>query len=255
MGDVMTKNFFLFLSLLITFIVWKCAENGKIRIHLIGDSTMANKPVEANPEYGWGQMLQEFFSEKAQVINYAVNGRSSKSFIDEGRWQTVLDSLRAGDYVFIQFGHNDEKEYDSTRYAAPHGEYKDNLEKFVRESRAKGSIPVLLTPIVRRRFDEQGQFYGTHGDYPDVVRNVAADMNVSLIDMNKLSRELIINEGVEGSKRIYIFVKPGQYPRFHEGREDNTHFCEYGARQMAKLAVQEIKAQNIKLTNYLLNNN
>jgi len=250
----MNKHYFLNFSLIIIFIVWQCAEKESIKIHLIGDSTMANKPVEGNPERGWGQMLHEFFSDKAQVVNYAVNGRSTKSFIDEGRWATVLDSLRAGDYLMIQFGHNDEKEYDSTRYAAPHGAYKGNLERFVKESRAKGAIPILLTPIVRRRFDDKGQFYSTHGDYPDVVRNVAAELNVSLIDMNKLSRELIINEGVEGSKKIYLWVSPGQYPQLPEGKEDNTHFSEYGARRMAGLAAHAITKMDLKLKNYLISN-
>jgi DNA sulfur modification protein DndE len=247
------KPSLLFLSFLFVFIIWQCSANENIRIFLIGDSTMADKPLEDNPERGWGQMLPEFFNEHVHIFNHAVNGRSTKSFIAEGRWQTVLDSLTTGDYVMIQFGHNDEKDYDTTRYAAPHGAYKSNLEKFVSESRSNGAIPILLTPIVRRRFDEEGQFYDTHGEYPDVVREVAAQMDVALIDMHQFSRELIIKKGEEGSKEIYLWIKPGEYARFPEGKEDNTHFSETGARMMAGLATQRINDMDMKLKNYLVN--
>ena len=249
----MIKPSFLFLSFLLVFIVWQCNVNERIRIYLIGDSTMADKPLEDNPERGWGQMLPEFFNEHVHIFNHAVNGRSTKSFIDEGRWQTVLDSLKAGDYVIIQFGHNDQKEYDTTRYAAPNGAYKSNLEKFVNESRAKEAIPILLTSIMRRRFDERGQFYDTHGEYPDVVRNIADSMSVPLIDIHKLSRALIISKGEEGSKDIFLWIEAGKYAKIPEGKQDDTHFCEYGARQMAKLVIKEIKAQNLNLANYIKN--
>ena len=238
--------------ILLFLLIWQCIHNSKIQIHLIGDSTMADKPLDDNPERGWGKMLPEFFSDKVVIHNYAVNGRSTKSFINEGRWQTVLDSLHPGDYLFVQFGHNDEKSKDSTRYTAPDGAYKNNLEKFVNECQLKHAIPILLTPIVRRRFDENGKFYDTHGDYPDAVREVADSLKVSLIDMHKLSRDLIISKGEEKSKQIFLWVEPGKYSRLPDGKQDNTHFSEFGARMMASLAADALRNMDLPLKDYLI---
>ncbi len=139
----------------------------EVKVYMIGDSTMADKPLADNPERGWGQLFPAYFNDKVLIENHAVNGRSTKSFIDQGRWKEVYNKLNKGDYVFIQFGHNDEKKQDTSRYAAPHGAYKDNLIKFVSESRDRGAIPILLTPINRRKFDESGKLVDTHGDYPE----------------------------------------------------------------------------------------
>lgn len=223
-----------------------------VDVYMIGDSTMANKPSKANPEKGWGQMFGLYFNEKVTIHNHAMNGRSSKSFIDEGRWQAVLDSLKPGDYVFIQFGHNDQKSHDSTRYTEPHTTYKMNLTKFVQESRDKGANPILLTSVMRRRFDEEGKFYDTHGEYPDAVRNLAEEMNVPLIDMQRSSEKLIVSLGEEESKKIFIFCEPGEYPRFPDGREDNTHFCEYGATKMAGLVANDLKEMDVPLAKYVV---
>ena len=223
----------------------------KIRIFLIGDSTVANKPLEDNPERGWGQMLPEFFNDDVEIHNHAKNGRSTKSFLDQGLWQAVLDSLQPGDYVMIQFGHNDQKITDSTRYADPHGAYRRNLQCFVNESRAKEAQPILITPVMRRRFDEHGQFYDTHGDYPGVVREVAAQMQVPLIDLHQSSRELLVSLDEEKTKEIFLWVEPGKYARFPDGKQDNTHFSEYGARQIAGLVVNGIMALDLKLKDHL----
>ncbi len=160
-------------------------QQGKIKIFLIGDSTMADKPLADNPERGWGQMFPMFFNDQVQIENYAKNGRSTKSFIDEGRWKTVYEKLQPGDYVFIQFGHNDEKKNDSLRYAEPHTAYKANLLKFINESKEKGAIPILITPVARRKFDENNKLEKTHGEYPDVVREIAKTDNIALIDLEK----------------------------------------------------------------------
>jgi DNA sulfur modification protein DndE len=241
----------LLVLLLSILFFWLVCSDKNIRIYLIGDSTMANKPIEDNPERGWGQVFSSFFSDKVTVHNHAKNGRSTKSFIDEGRWQAVFDSLQSGDYVMIQFGHNDQKEYDSTRFAAPHGAYKTNLEKFVLESRSKGTHPILITPVVRRRFNERGQFYDTHGDYPEVVREVARKMNVPLIDLHQASCKLITSLGEKESKKIFLWVEPGHYSRFPEGKQDNTHFSEYGACEVAALVVQGIRELNLDLNKYI----
>jgi DNA sulfur modification protein DndE len=138
------------------------------RIFLIGDSTMADKILIDNPEHGWGQSLPAFFSSRVQIFNHAKNGRSTKSFITEGRWEVVTHQLQEGDYVFIQFGHNDAKKDDTTRFAPPIPDYRDNLTTFIRDAREKKAIPILLTPITRRDFKD-GKFVATHGEYPKVM--------------------------------------------------------------------------------------
>ncbi|MBN1780554.1 rhamnogalacturonan acetylesterase [bacterium] len=234
------------------FILLSCMNDQPPVVYLIGDSTVADKPVEGNPERGWGQLLPQFFTASVKIRNHAVNGRSTRSFIDEGRWDAVLDSLSSGDYVFVQFGHNDQKDYDTTRYAAPHGAYNKNLIRFINESRMKDARPVLVTPVMRRRFDEKGQFYDTHGEYPDVVRELADSLQVPLVDLHQSSRKLIEEMGEEDSKKIFLWIGPGLYARLPEGKEDNTHFSEYGATQIAGLVVRDIIGNDLKLKNYLI---
>lgn len=222
------------------------------KLHLIGDSTMADKPTDPpNPEHGWGQILPAFFRDPAMVVNHAVNGRSTKSFIDEGRWQQVLDVLQPGDYVLIQFGHNDEKSADPLRYTDPHGAYEDNLRRFIRETRAHGATPLLATPVVRRKWDANGKLVDTHGEYPDAMRSVAREENVPLLDLQRLTAEMVEKEGVDGSKKIYLWIRPGEYRRLPDGREDDTHFSAYGATAVAGLAVQEMRRLDLPLAHWL----
>lgn len=226
-------------------------KNG-FTIFLIGDSTMANKPlIPENPERGWGQMLPPYFKAGVRVENHAVNGRSSKSFRDEGRWQTVTNSLQPGDWVIIQFGHNDEKDKDATRFTTPFGSFKTNLMQYIEETRAHGAHPILATPTARRKFDESGQLVDTHGDYVKAVRQVAAEQGVPLIDLNQRSDELLRREGSELSKKIYIWVTAAEYPFLPKGRQDDTHFCAYGASRMCDLAVSEIKTAVPELARFL----
>ncbi len=208
-----------------------------------------DKKPEVYPETGWCQELGENFDEFVTVENHAVNGRSSKSFIDEGRWQVVLDSLKPGDYVFIQFGHNDEKDYDSTRYTTPFGTYTKNLERFVKESRGKGANPVLFTSIVRRHFGEDGKLIDTHGDYPVATRNVAKELNVPLIDLQKLTEDWVNSLGDEPSKKMYLWTEPND--KFPEGRKDDTHLQVEGAKKVAQIALEECKKQNLPFTKHL----
>ena len=206
-----------------------------IDVHLIGDSTMADRADPANPEHGWGQLLSKFFDQLVAVHNHAVNGRSTKSFIDEGKWSTVLRDLKAGDYVFIEFGHNDEKVEDTTRYAAATTDYRRNLERFVAETRSKGATPILLTPIVRRKFNANGELENTHGDYPRVVRELASTLRVPLIDLEASTRRLITAAGPEESKRLYVWLAAGVSSFFPEGRQDDTHLSAQGATEVARL--------------------
>jgi DNA sulfur modification protein DndE len=216
----------------------------KMNVFLIGDSTIANKAADDAPETGWGMVLQDYLeSDKVIVQNHALNGRSTKSFITEGRWANVLKDLKSGDYVFIQFGHNDQKDKDSSRYAAPHTDYRANLLRFVNETRAKGGKAVLVTPVMRRRFDDKGVFFDTHGDYPSAVKTVAKQLNVPVIDLHSKSGEVISTMGAEDSKALYMHLEGGIFKKFPKGIIDDTHFSEYGAAVMASIIAEGIKNQ------------
>lgn len=237
-----------------------CAACGDapVRVFMAGDSTMADKPLyktftdsatqeryaDENPERGWGQLLPARFEAAVEVHNHAMNGRSTRSFVAEGRWQRLVDSLRAGDYVVIQFGHNDQSRDKGDRYASP-DDYAAYLRHFVADVRAKGATPVLCTPVVRRRFDGEGRFCDVHGAYPDSVRRVAAATGAALIDMHAGSRQLLEAAGEEGSKALFLHVAPGRYRSLPHGKEDNTHFNEAGAAAMAGLFVDSLRRTSL----------
>ncbi len=225
----------------------------RITIFTIGDSTMANKDTSRNnPERGWCQVLPQFFDENVvKIDNRAKNGRSSKSFLDEGLWKNVLEVLQKGDYVLIQFGHNDSK-FDAARRTDPHTTYRENLVKYVTETREKGAIPVLFTSIVRRSFDTAGKPVNTLGDYPAVTREVGMDFKVPVIDLNVATEKLINDMGVEGSKALYMIIEPGVSKMEPYGRTDNTHLNPMGAFKVAELAIQEIKLQKLPVARYTL---
>ncbi len=216
-------------------------------LYLVGDSTMADKPDLELPERGWGPALRKLVRPPLRLENRALNGRSTKSFRDEGHWAKVLETLAAGDFVLIQFGHNDEKAYDPTRYADAPGDYRHNLERFVRETRARGAHPLLATSVVRRRFDEKGVLVDTHGEYPQVAREVAAQEGVPLLELEGLSRALVTELGPEASKALFLHFEPGQHPRLPEGRHDDTHFSRLGARRIAELAAREMVRLHLPL--------
>lgn len=227
-------------------------------IFMIGDSTMANKPLDGdNPERGWGQMLPGFFTEDIRVDNHARNGRSSKSFIDEGLWEQVRTQIRKGDYVFIQFGHNDEKPKPD-RHTDPGTTFDANLRRFAEETRAKGGIPVLFNSIVRRNFFdnknavtdddlrrekvegtslEGDTLIDTHGAYLESPRRVAAELDVPFVDLNRLTHDLVQGMGREASKSLFCWVPANTCAACPKGRQDNTHLNVCGARRVARLAV------------------
>lgn len=237
------------------------AERRVTTVFMIGDSTMANKKLEGNnPERGWGQMLPGFFTEDIRVYNHAVNGRSSKSFIDEGRWDKVIAQVQKGDYVFIQFGHNDEKP-DEARHTEPGTTFDANLRRFVRETKEKGGIPVLFNSIVRRNFridstavlkddhpdeatdrhyEEGDELIDTHGAYLESPRRVAQEEGVAFIDMNRLTHDLVQGMGPEASKELYMWIPANTAPACPKGKEDNTHLNVQGARIVARLAADAV---------------
>jgi lysophospholipase L1-like esterase len=219
----------------------------RVTIYLAGDSTMAPKLDEKRPETGWGEMLPEFFdSTRVRIMNYARNGRSTRTFITEGRWKEITDSLQSGDYVFIQFGHNDESKDKIDRYTAP-SDYRANLIRFVNEARGKGANPVLLTPVMRRRYDANGKVRDTHGEYPDIVRSVAKDMEVPLIDMQKKTEEILSLFGPDASTTLFLQLPPNENVNYPGGIADNTHFSPFGARIVAALAVEGIREAKLPL--------
>ncbi|MCM1356015.1 MAG: rhamnogalacturonan acetylesterase [Staphylococcus sp.] len=240
-----------------------------ITIFTIGDSTMANKPLDKeNQERGWAQMLPIYLEGPVKVDNHAVNGRSSKSFIDEGRWDKVRSLIRPGDYVIIQFGHNDEKAKSPDRYTIPGSTFDDNLRKFVTEAREKGATPILMNSIVRRNFPARGiaaaetddrqktwkdglQNYpaegdtlvDTHGDYRIAPRNVAEEMGVTFIDMNTLTHELVQGLGRDASRELFMWMPVGVYEFAPKGRIDNTHLNVLGGIIVSRIAADAIARQ------------
>ena len=224
----------------------------EITIYTIGDSTMSNKKnPDKNPEHGWAQVLSQFFTAEVQIDNRAVNGRSTKSFIAEGRWDSIVTQLQPGDYVFIQFGHNDQKFKDPDRFTNPYTAYRTNLVRFVAETRAQGAHPILFTSIVRRNFNEFGVLIDTHGEYPLVVRMVANELKVPLIDLQTLTEAWEISYGVEASKQLHLHFKPGEHPYYPNGKEDNTHLSKKGATAIAIMVVEVIEQQQIDLKKYI----
>ena len=220
-----------------------------ITVWLAGDSTMAQKQPDKRPETGWGEALQPCFdSSEVRIANRAMNGRSTRSFVAEGRWQAIVDSLNAGDYVFIQFGHNDEK-VGTGNYSSP-DDYRRNLLRFVADVRARGGRPVLLTPVVRRRFDGV-RLVDTHGAYPDAARAAAREANVPLVDMTRASAALVEPMGPDSSRTLWLHLEPGANPNYPAGVHDDTHFNPLGAQRMAGLAIDAMRALGLDLATRL----
>jgi lysophospholipase L1-like esterase len=215
------------------------AQNGLITIYLAGDSTMAAKLPQKRPETGWGEMLQKHFDEgKVRVKNHAQNGRSTKTFISEGRWQAIVEKLQKGDFVFVQFGHNDESKEKGERYTPPE-DFRKNLVRFIGDVRAKKANIVLLTPVMRRKFDRDGNFVDQHPpEYPEAYRTLAREQKAPLIDMHRKSEAVIKRYGVEGSRSLFLQIKPGENSNYPNGIEDNTHFVPKGGRKWQTSSLQ-----------------
>ena len=231
----------LFILLGLFLMAFATPEKKKITIWLCGDSTMSIKEKRAYPETGWGMPFVYFWDSTVIIENLAKNGRSTSSFRNEGLWKIVLDKAGEGDYVFIQFGHNDEVPTKKTYTTQT--EFKNNLKQYVSEARTKKATPILLTPMARRKFDVNGKIEGTHDAYSQIVRDVANEEKVIFFDMDKTTQQLYQQFGVENSKLLFMQLKPKEHPNYPEGRDDNTHFNELGARLIAQLVLEEIKKQ------------
>nr|WP_254705936.1 rhamnogalacturonan acetylesterase [Streptomyces vilmorinianum] len=200
-------------------------------LYIAGDSTAAQKYADAAPETGWGMALPFFLHQDLAVANHAINGRSTKSFLDEGRLDVILEAIRPGDLLLIQFGHNDQKITDPSRYTEPWTTYQDNLRRYVAGARERGARPVLATSVERRRFDASGTALRTLGEYPAAMREVAREEGVELLDVQELSLALWQKLGPETTKAYFNWTPAEQ---------DNTHFNPPGAIAVARLVAAEL---------------
>jgi len=220
------------------------------KVFLAGDSTMSDKPLDL-PERGWGMALGALMDPAVKVDNRAMNGRSTKSFIGEGRWTKLTGDLSTGDFVIIQFAHNDEKKEDPRRYTDPATSFRDNLRRFIAETRARGATPILATPVCRRKFDREGKLVPTHGAYPEAVRAVAREEKTPLLELEQATARWLQAEGDEPSRRFFMWIAPGTHPKIPDGRKDDTHFVAAGAEAVAALAATEIRSQAPALARWL----
>lgn len=224
----------------VSYLALDISQKKDIKIFLAGDSTMSIKEKSTFPETGWGMPFEAFWDHSVTVVNKAKNGRSTKTFISEGLWQSIIDDLQEGDYVFIQFGHNDESIEKKERYTSPDS-FAINLHRFVAGVKAKKGIPVLLTPVARRKFNEAGEAVPTHTSHTPMVKKVAAEAYVTLIDMDENTTALYKLYGPEKSKMLFLQLQPGEHPNYPNGVADNTHFNELGARLVAQIVLNEIR--------------
>lgn len=218
-------------------------------IYLAGDSTVTDQ--DTFPYAGWGQMLPLYFKTDVAIDNHAVSGRSSRSFIDEGRLAAILEQIKPNDYLWIQFGHNDEKP-DVERATEPFGSFKEMLSIYVKESLARGARPVLITPMHRRKFDSEGRVTDTHGDYLLGMIELAKELDVPLIDLAAKSKILYERLGDEPSKSLFMWAYPGEFIHFPEGALDDTHFQELGAIQIAGLVAEGVRELGLSPLNLYL---
>ncbi|WP_299536521.1 rhamnogalacturonan acetylesterase [uncultured Streptomyces sp.] len=216
-----------------------------LTLHIAGDSTAAQKYSDAAPETGWGMALPFFLRPDVRVANHAMNGRSSKSFIDEGRLDALLAGVRPGDLVLVQFGHNDEKTEDPARGTDPHTTFPQYLRQYLDGARARRARPVLITPVERRRFAEDGTAKPTHGEYPAAMRALAAEERVPLIDAQALTLALWQRLGPTVTQDWFNWVEPGESPNYPAGKQDNTHFQPLGAVEVARVTARALRGARL----------
>ncbi|CAG7635530.1 rhamnogalacturonan acetylesterase [Paenibacillus allorhizosphaerae] len=223
----------------------------RLNVYLAGDSTVANYLPKEAPRAGWGQMIGTMMDDTVTVYNGAASGRSSKSFIDEGKLVPLLEKLGKGDYLLIQFGHNDEKKEDPARYTEPGTTYKSYLKQYIEGARLKGAAPILVTPVERLGFASGGKAKDTHGQYPAAMKALGKERDVPVIDLTARSKALYERLGEEKTKALFLWLKPGESPNYPDGSKDNTHFQEYGATQIAGLVAAGLKELNLSISSHI----
>jgi lysophospholipase L1-like esterase len=223
----------------------------QITIFIAGDSTAAIKLPEKRPETGWGEAFQAYFKENVKIDNRAINGRSTKSFINEGHLARIEKSMQPGDYLIIQFGHNDQKIEDPERGTHPYGDYQENLYQYIQAAYQKNAYPLLLTSVTRRKFEDEEIDNMSVGDYPQAMIQFAEKYHVPVLDIHKITTEFMGAMGDEKSKKYYLHLPPGQSENYPEGIIDNTHFNEEGAKKVAQLIIEAIQQSDLPLGNLL----
>ncbi|HEX6766506.1 MAG TPA: rhamnogalacturonan acetylesterase, partial [Polyangiaceae bacterium] len=222
-----------------------------VSVHVVGDSTASVYASDLYPRMGWGQPLGELFGAAcATVKDDALSGRSSKSFIDEGHWTPIKNALVSGDYVLIQFGHNDEKSDDPLRYTEPQTTFKQYLTTYVNDTKAKGAVPMLLTPIPRNSWSGT-MMRDTHGGYPAAMRELAQSLSVDLIDLTALAEAYFERIGQTETTKHFLIFPAGAFPNYPDGSDDNTHLQEYGARKIGQLAMADAYSRRLPLSTLL----
>ncbi|MBO4663936.1 MAG: rhamnogalacturonan acetylesterase [Bacteroidaceae bacterium] len=214
---------------------------------LCGNSTVVDQDYE--PWASWGQMITRWFDDKVAVGNYAESGETATSFIGAGRLKKIVSLMKKGDYIFMEFGHNDQKEKRPGSGAFYNYAYA--LKQFVDEARAKGVTPIFVTPTQRRMFDDNGKIRETHANYPEAMRWVAKDLGVQVIELHEMTRTFFETLGVEDSKRSLVHYPAGTYPNQATKFEDNTHFNPYGAYEIAKMVIEGMKELKLPITEHL----
>lgn len=218
-------------------------------VYIASDSTAQTYNSRYYPQAGWGQKLSSFLSSNIAVANHAIGGRSSRSFIEQGRLAAIHQVIRAGDYLFAQFGHNDATVGNPERYTSP-ADYKEYLRNdYIRATRARGATPVVVTPVSRRSYNAStGKFNVSFPAYVDAAKAVAREEGAPLVDLAAASRVYLDGVGIEGSKGIFLWLAAGQYPNFPNGVQDNTHFQERGAVEMARLVSRAVAGLGLPIS-------
>ncbi len=223
-------------------------EAGEVPVvFLCGNSTVVDQDNE--PWASWGQMITAFFDDRICFANYAESGESANSFIAAGRLKKIMTQIKPGDYVLVEFGHNDQKQKGEGKGA--YLSYWKSLTEFIDQARAKQAIPVLITPTQRRSFGEDDRIKDTHEDYPQAMRDLAREKQVPLIDLHQMTRVLYEALGTEGSKKAFVHYPAGSFPGQFQALADNTHFNPYGAYQIAKCVIMGMKNQDLPLVEFL----
>ena len=215
-----------------------------MRIYWAGDSTVKQNNFTSYPQTGIGQGMTLFVKKHIRIENHAENGRSTKSFLDESRLAVIYNELSEGDFLLIQFGHNDEKREDPSRFTEAFGEFQENLERFVNVTRNRGAHPVLITPLSRRKFDTDHKTIQAdhHEDYPEAMKQVAEKLDVPCIDLFESSKALIEKTGFEKSRAYFMHLEPSEYANYPDGLTDDTHLCYEGAVAFAQLVAEGLRA-------------
>ena len=246
------KKAYLYIVILALVALVSCSEQPRLTIYMVGDSTMADyRDTISTPIRGWGQVLPTFLKKNVVVRNHAKDGRSTKSFIDEGRWNMVMKKLGKGDVVVIQFGHNDALKHSPSLFSCPQ-EYAENLGFMIRQAKSAEAFPILCTPIAGRVFVGDS-LQNIHGDYPLEAKKIAERENVPLVDLTTMTMNWISSLGEEHSQSYFVYqIAPGEYKMYPNGKKDNIHLRLKGAVEVAKLFAEAVKVQEIKpLCNYI----